>query len=263
MSSDRRYLFIVCMNNSGSSVLARALESCRRVVGFPDEGQTFFQGADGFDPEKHAMPTPDSIGASRIWSEKAALFENPAHYDWDTIKRVWHREWAKHEHFLSERDNVFLEKSPPNVLRSHLLAQHFPGARFLLMVRDPYAVSEGICRRDGYSLERAAAHWVRVATRQRHNIAELPRSLFFSYETLCADPRATADDIRAHVPGLEDLDLSRWIASRTVDGEDERPLENLNAQHIARLSGDDIRQISGCLRPHRSLLEAFGYALLD
>ena len=36
-----------------------------------------------------------------------------------------------------------------------------------------------------------------------------------------------------------------------------------NAQQIARLSGDEIRQISACLRPHQSLLEAFGYALLD
>ncbi|MEM7017794.1 MAG: sulfotransferase, partial [Pseudomonadota bacterium] len=215
------------------------------------------------DPTQHAMPTPDSTGLSRIWSEQAALFENPAHYNWDMIKHVWHQEWAKHEHFLSEQDNVFLEKSPPNVLRSHLLAEHFPGAWFLLMIRNPYAVVEGICRRDGYSLKRAVAHWVRVASRQQKNIAELPRSLFFSYEALCADPNAIANDIRIHVPGLEDLELGGRIASRTLNGEDKRPLENLNAQQIARLSADEIQQISTYLKPYRSLLEAFGYALFD
>lgn len=251
------------MNSSGSSVLARALEGCRRVVGFPAEGQTFFEDAVGFDRKKDAMPAPDCLGVSRIWTERAEVFEDPRNYDWKRIKDVWHREWAKHPNYLSVEENVFLEKSPPNVLRADLLAEHFPGATFLLMIRDPYAVVEGIRRREGYSLERCANHWVRASQRQLVNRKLLPRSLFLSYESLCADPTAWADAIRGHMAGLEDLDLTQKIASRTLDGIEERPLEDLNPRQIARLSLEQRAVITACLRPHHELVEQFGYRLRD
>ena len=42
---------------------------------------------------------------------------------------------------------MFVTKSTQHVLHVEQIVRHFRNARFLFMVRNPYAVCEGICRR--------------------------------------------------------------------------------------------------------------------
>src|SRR4051812_36388225 len=117
-ASPDKYLFIICMNNSGSTLLERVLKDCRNVVGFlapggPDEqvnGQRFV-----FD----LMPTPGKLPARcrRIWTEQADVLSDESRYNWPKIKERWHQEWSRNPKFNSSTPRIFLEKSPANVLR--------------------------------------------------------------------------------------------------------------------------------------------------
>ena len=95
---------------------------------------------------------------------------------------------------------MFTTKSPPFLLNVGALARHFRNARFLFVVRNPYAVCESICRalrephaRAGIPArhlpEAAAIHVATCLAWQRRNVeAYRERGVFFTYETMCAEP---------------------------------------------------------------------------
>ena len=198
------HLFVVCPNNSGSSFLSAALGGCRAVWRLPQEGQTIR----GF-----AGPvTTRAYGSERwfpglLWASEQRwidLFADPRGYNWPRTRKAWY--WYARAH--ADDATVFVAKSPQHVLHVEQLATHFPNARFLFMVRDPYAVCEGICRRyrtrlaehlhrqfttPGRSLPTAAAtHVANCLAWQRRNIeAWRDRSVFFTYEQMCRLPAAS------------------------------------------------------------------------
>src|SRR3954451_11287888 len=91
-----RYLFIICMNNSGSTLLERVLKDCRNVVGFLAPGGPDQQvNGQRFVPD--LMPTPGKVAVRcrRIWSEQADVLADESRYDWPKIKLRWRREWKR------------------------------------------------------------------------------------------------------------------------------------------------------------------------
>ena len=268
----KTHLFVICPNNSGSSFLAGALEKCRAVWRLPREGQATHGYAGPLPWLPHG---PDGWTPGLLWAAGQRwidLFSDPGNYDWPRTRKAW----RFHSYARDPNASVFVTKSPPHLLCAEQLAQHFRGARFLFMVRNPYAVCEGICRRHrtrlpahhldslaglGMSLpEAAAAHVANCLAWQRRNIEAHRRSgLFFTYEEMCGQPAAVAGRIQALAPELADLDLRQRIAAKDYD----EPLTNMNPRQLARLDGGQIAAFNKVLRRHRDLLAWFGYDLMD
>ena len=268
----RTHLFVVCPNNSGSSFLAAALGRCRATWRLPQEGQFIrgFVGPVTTETYGREQQMPALLWASeRKWLD---LFREPSSYDWALSRKAWYF----HARAQCADASVFVTKSPPHVLHVGQLAEAFRNAKFLFMVRNPYAVCEGICRRyhgrlaailrrqftaPGKSVETAAA--VHVATClawQRRNIETYAeRGAFFTYETMCAEPEAVARKVQGLVPELDDLKLRQRIAVKTYD----EPLTNMNERQIARLSAKEIEAFNRVFRQHRDALAYFGYELMD
>src|SRR3954465_7080624 len=90
-----KYLFIICMNNSGSTLLERVLKDCRNVVGFlapggPDEqvkGQPF-------GTARTRTPGKLEIKSRRIWTEQENVLTDESRYNWPKIRQRWQREWS-------------------------------------------------------------------------------------------------------------------------------------------------------------------------
>lgn len=251
------HLFIICPNNSGSNVLRAALSASSATWNLEKEGQHTpgFQG-----------PTTRGSGARLIWGayEKwLSLFGDESAYDWEATAGFWYEQ----AYARSVDASVFVTSSPPFVLQVSALRTHFKGARFLFMVRDPYAVVEGICRRasqqnigDEDIRIVAARHIMRCFAVQKHNIEKYVQDgVFCKYETLCAAPEAISSQIQAMLPAISDLDFSKNL---TVKGMYDEPIRNMNADQIARLSPDDIATVNGVFEAHKSLLEFFEYDII-
>jgi hypothetical protein len=151
------------------------------------------------------------------------------------------------------------------------LVRQFRAARFLFMARDPYAVVEGILRRSpriwspripaAEAPAVAATHVITCLRYQRRNIeSSNGRGVFFSYERMCAEPVAVAQSIAGLVPELKDVNLRQRL--RVKQSYDEM-LRNMNDQQIARLSGEERRQLREIFARDRDVLEFFGYSLRD
>ena len=266
------HLFVVCPNNSGSSFLSAALGGCRAVWRLPQEGQTI-RGFAGPATTRACGPArwfPGLLWASeQRWID---LFSDPRSHDWRRTCKAWY--WYARAHAADA--SVFVAKSPQHVLHVEQLAGHFANARFLFMVRNPYAVCEGICRRyrtrlaehfrrqftaPGRSLPAAAAtHVANCLARQRRNIeAWRDRSVFFTYEQMCGEPAAVAEKVRALVPAIDDLVLDRRIAAKDYD----EVLANMNGRQLANLRAEDVAAFNRVFREHRDTLAWFGYELMD
>ena len=273
----RTHLFVVCPNNSGSSFLSAALGKCQATWRLPHEGQ-FIRGFVGpvttsayGGSGRHAPDSPILLWASeRKWRD---LFAEPNNYDWARSRKAWYFHARAHRADAS----VFVTKSPPHVLHVGQLAKAFRNAKFLFMVRDPYAVCEGICRRyrskqlasilhrqftePGRSVETAAAvHVANCLAQQRRNVEMYAeRGVFFTYEDMCDEPAAVARKIQSLVPELDDLKLRQRIAVKNYD----EALTNMNECQIARLGTEEIATLNRVFRQHRDALAYFGYDLMD
>ena len=131
----KTHLFVICPNNSGSTFLKEVLATCRSTWNLEREGQAML-GYPG--------PVPDHRVAL-IWASTHALrqrFTDTNAYDWSRARRAWYfQAYAR-----DPEASVFVTKSPPHLLLVGELARHFANPKFLFMVRNPYAVCQGICR---------------------------------------------------------------------------------------------------------------------
>jgi hypothetical protein len=253
----RTHLFILSPNNSGSTYLKNCFRSSQHTWNLAREGQRTF----GF-----AGPRARDHNRQLIWAgrpEWIREYVDPAGFDWAITKRAWYLQAVANNPSAS----VFVEKSPPFLLMPEVLAANFHNARFVLMVRDPYAAYEGIIRRrmpnppdtDTDPRVLAAEHLMAALAHQQRNVTELgSAATFFTYEQMCAEPDYCARLVADLVPVIDDLVLDQRLA---VKGIYEEPLRNMNRQQIKRLSSEDLGIANRIFEPHAALLEGFGYEL--
>lgn len=248
----RQHLFVLAPNNSGSTFLTRALGLSPGAWSLPREAQH----VEGF-----AGPSSRGTGTGLLWAstpENLALFTDPAAYDWERSRRAWHFQAEAYQPDAS----VLALGSPPFLLIAKELATHFVEAQFLVMVRNPYAMVEGILRGTPGALDPAAAarHVMVALQHQRANQQKLgERAICFDYETMCREPDSVAAKISALVPQLGGVLLSRKLP---VKGNYDEELRDMNADQIARLTPHQISAANSVFDADWPLLEYFGYAKL-
>ena len=259
------HLFGVCPNNSGSTFLGHALATCRAAWSLVKEGKRMlgYVGPTTYRSPAPGAPKPGLIwGARQHWIDR---FADPRNYDWPRNRKAWYFQASAQD----PQAPVFVTKSPPFLLLVDQLIQHFRNAKFLFMVRNPYAVCEGICRNyrhqfvaEGRSLEEEAAiHVANCLAWQRRNVeAYGDRGVFFAYEVMCAEPERVAQRIRELVPELDDLNLRQRLPVK--ESTYDEMLTDMNARQIARLDAAQIATFNGVFRQHRDVLDYFGYDLM-
>jgi len=141
---ENKYLFIIGMNSSGTTVLQNLLSQSKNCISFIHdkhphgiEGQAacFYYGKRGQYPRdvgKYAL----------IWTEVSERFDK---IQWEEVKKTWHAVWAKNKSRMPP-EPVYLEKTPFSVLFVDKLIEHFKNSRFILIHRNPYAICESLFR---------------------------------------------------------------------------------------------------------------------
>ena len=251
----RTHLFVICANNSGSTFLKEVLATCRATWNLPREGQKMLG---------YAGPVPGG-DIALIWASTRELRDSltdTGNYDWPRSRRAWYfQAYAR-----DPQASVFVTKSPPHLLLVDELARHFVNPKFVFMVRNPYAVCQGICRYKRGLLpapelaEKAARHVVACLEQQRCNVeAHRSDGVSFTYETMCGEPNAVARQIATLVPELDDLELRQRVP---VKGQYDEMLTDMNTRQIGRLDLLQIAAFNRVFRAHREVLDYFGYELL-
>ncbi len=245
--SPHSWIFILGCNNSGTTLLTELLGGHPLVRKMRTEGQRLTT----------AIPNSAKYGIGRVFTQRLDLFRWTEDTAVDGLERLRY-DWACH---FSTGPGYLMEKSPPNTLRSRWLQRHFRPSRFLVLVRHPYAVCEGVTRRTRYTIEEAAVHWAKVHEVLRDDMPRLEACLVMRYEDVCERP---GDELRRlerflALPAPFDRGLlTRNFRSHNMDGT-PRTLQNLNARSLRRLTREDLDSINGHVAAEAAM---FGYELM-
>ncbi len=246
----KTWVFLVGCYNSGTTLLAELLGQHPSISALPTEGHFI---TDQFVKDY-------DIGLPRMWVEREDLFRLTEKDQGPNPIRV-KKEWAMR---LDLRKPVLLEKSPPNSAKTRWLQAHFENAHFVGIVRNGYAVAEGITRKadpqhlvDGWPIEKSAYQWKRSNEILQQDAEHLKRFMWVRYEDLAADTVGTLNKITDFI-SLQSFGSFEKDRSWTIHERDEK-VRNMNQESIDRLSPAQIEQIN---RIAGDMIDAFGYTRL-
>jgi hypothetical protein len=254
----KKHLFLIAPNNSGSTFFQNILKTSLYTWNLQREGQ-WIQGYSG--------PNTTDVGLPLLWAaqqESVATFIDAANYNWEVTKKAWY-----FQAFSQTADApVFTTKAPPFLLITDMLKKHFHNTRFIFMVRNPYAVVEGISRRKEKNVSGgedifilAAQHIMRCFAYQKSNLERYAQdSLFFTYEEMCASPALIEEKIKVYIPELKDIQLCQKIAVKGIYNE---MLRNMNDEQIARLPQEALGKINSIFKEYEDLMNYFGYEFIE
>jgi hypothetical protein len=250
----RKWVFIVGCYNSGTTLLADLMAAHGDISALPVEGVQL----------SDVWPLPETYAWNRMWFK--CLNEMTIDPDGPGSKSIAER--VKKQWSLSfEKRPLLLEKSIANVPRMLFLQKHFAPAYFIYIVRNGYAVSEGLrrgakplkygCEEFGeqYPISLCAEQWAYTDTYIEGVRDQLEHLHEFTYEEFTADPAlvmgAVTDflDIAPFNPAA----LARIWRIHGVRSE----IRDMNAEAIACLSVKDLEEVR---QSASTTLEKYSYA---
>ncbi len=251
-----KWLFIVGCYNSGTTLLQRLLSKHPDISTLPREGVTL----------TYELPRPEDYGWTRMWAEclKQMQFtekENPKKAN-KIIK-----DWSP---FFDNRCSIFLEKSIVNLPRMEWIDKNFSNAYFLGIIRNPYAVCEGIRRRakpkspvnkkfpDGYPINLTAKQWLTANSMLQQQKNKVKRFALIKYEDLVSAPVRNLQTIYDYLQ-IAHPDMSFVNQALTINGKGTQII-NMNDVSIKRLSHQDLMEINRVLG---NFAKNFGYKIIQ
>ncbi len=247
MPKNKKWVFLVGCYNSGTTLLAELLGQHPAISALPTEGHFI---TDQFVKDY-------DIGLPRMWVEREDLFrlnEDDTGPDPVRVKK----EWAMR---LNLRKPVLLEKSPPNSAKTRWLQAHFENAYFVGIIRNGYAVSEGITRKadpkhliNSWPIEMSAYQWQRSNEVLMQDAEHLKNFIWVSYEELASDTVGTLNKITEFI-GIENFTAFAEDRSWSIHERDEK-VRNMNHESISRLNPEQIQRITAVAG---DMLTHFGY----
>jgi hypothetical protein len=247
-----KWVFVVGCYNSGTTLLANLLEAHPAISGLAREGVELTD----------ALRRPELAGWPRMWSQcEDWVSMRPEEATAERAERI-KRQWSHH----TEDSGAIIEKSIANMTRLEFLAEHFQPAFFIHIVRNGYAVSEGIMRRshpedwgrtefgETYPPDLCAGQWQRSFERFQESRDKLPNVLELSYESLTERP-ADALSALSKFLQIEAFD-PRLLEQEWSFREINASIQNMNDKSISGLSEEEINAIEASAGP---LLEQLGY----
>lgn len=247
---DKQYIFIIGCYGSGTTMLNHLLGFHPEISALPSEGV----------PLTDQLLSPEETGWTRmVHKALPVLSENLKNADAHRLKKQW-------DFFHNSSKPYYLEKSISNWMRIPWLVKHFPGAWFIRIVRNGYAVAEGLRRRslksrrytaddypEGFPIDLCAQEWLFANKTIEEQLKGVSNVISINYEELADQCRLTLEKVLNRLP----------VRIKTIDPpatfrfhEEVSEISNKNQESIQRLSVADIEIIQSVAG---ELLEKYQY----
>jgi len=241
------FLFIITPPNSGSTALAKILESSHsaELLHKNGEGQWLI---------------PEMSGGDR-WNREKTI-------NWELVRSVW---LEKIELIRASNQDVelFIEKSPPNLVRMDQLIDVFPKHSLMAFNRNPYASCSSILYRynspEDKDEEERIKNVSRIADKWVSRSGWIKRWIDkwqitnFTYEQFCAEPAVYVSELAVKLPVLQTVDVNRSIKVKDYKMQE---IVDCNVEQISKLAQKEVDAISEVLTKNPEVVSFFGYDIL-
>lgn len=248
----QKWIFVVGCYNSGTTLLSEILATHNMIGSLPTEGHFL---TDQF-------PSEYDLGISRMWMVREDLYrltEKDAGPDTVRLKKEWGMR-------MNDRSKpVLLEKSPQNGSRTRWLQKHFANAYFIAMIRNGYAVAEGIsrkakpeCQMGKWPINTCAEQWRISNEVLQEDSAYLKHFMWVRYEDFTTDPGRELGKILKFIGVDQHVNID--VEKQWSVHERSESIRNMNDESISRLSAYEIQAINSIAG---KCLSAFGYPIIS
>jgi len=265
------YLFLAVPPYSGSTALHNYLAKCAAVTPLTDEirraNSTDEAGIiEGSAATKARTLYGDTKGI-RIRIAPGAVMsviQDPTNYDWNGIKTAFDANWELN----NPNALIRLQKTPNDTYRIQMMQPYFD-AKWIIMVREPYAWVQAIIERylkrkinPSDRAEEIANHIVNTYLIQKENQAFLgDKAYTMTFEDFVANEDKHTEGLKLWMPELSDLTFKGdcKVKQGRVQG-----LVNNNEERVAllRTVPGAVNKFNELFKPHEAVLNSWGYELL-
>lgn len=188
---DKNFIFLAGHHRSGTSLLHEIIRNHDDITGLTntdvpeDEGQhvqSVFKSAKHFGgPGKY------------IYETESYMDETHPLVSSSSAQQIWN-DWSR---YFETESSHFIEKSPPNLIRSRFLQALFPNSKFVVILRHPVAVSYATQKWSKTSTKSLIEHTLRGYEIFAEDVRHLDSVYVLRYEDFVCSPQATIDKIFA------------------------------------------------------------------
>ncbi len=233
-----KFLFILSPPYSGSTLLTQILSTSKKI-----SCNNYIATMEG-----QLLPTLRNFMFDKNrWNENY-------NYDWSKIKRVWMKYW-------DQSKTILMDKTTTNIMRFDEIKKEFDNIYAICLVRNPYAVIEGIMRRNSKSLEFAINFVLKTLEYQKYNIENNDNLIWITYSEICDNQQLVNKKVQKILPELDDLDFNKFFSAHNFK---KKPLKitNLNNEKISKLKNTDILEIKKEFSKQKKLLDFFNFDII-
>ena len=246
-----KWVFVVGCYNSGTTLLVNLLDTHPELLALPREGVELTD----------RLPRPEEFGYPRLWYRCREQLEIPDTPSSASRAQRIKRQWS---HYVND-EQIIVEKSPGNLTRLAFLQAHFEPAYFIYIVRNGYAVAEGIRRKadlagwgnkEGgqYPIDDCARQWVEADEALATSASGLQHLLCLNYEDLTSDPTRALLEVSEFLgvdSFADDLAQRSWDVHRS-----SAKIADMNQESLERLSPEDTARVR---KVANKTLDKYGY----
>ncbi|MCX2739960.1 sulfotransferase family protein [Pontibacter anaerobius] len=248
----KKWVFIIGCYNSGTTLLEEVLSTHPEMSSLNDEGVMLTD----------KLTRPEDFFWRRMWSECEQDLQVNDEESAEVAKRHW-------SHFYDLSKPVLLEKSIVNTIRIDYLNRYFKEAFFIHLVRNGYAVAEGIYRKatvmEGnhlyaengkYPLELCAKQWARSLEVVEQTKSKAENFIEVTYEDFTSNPDKVLRDITdfIHVQPFSSTFKDNVFKIHNVESN----IKNMNGSSLKKLSAEDVVIINNVAYKY---LDKYGYLI--
>ena len=246
MVEDSKFVLIGGLHRSGTTILHRLLCDHPLASGLQDTGVPRDEGQhlqSVFPPaHRYGGPGEFAFHLDAHLTENADMISQPNR---DKLLREWGA-------YYDLEKPVWLEKSPPNLIRSRFLRQMLPNTTFVFIVRHPVAVSLATEKWTSNTIIERLLHWLTAHSIMLNDIDSADDCLVFRYEDFVHDPGKVLDLV------CDTVGINRFVASRKVEDRNRDYLLDWQRRY-----GSEIETLQAVLPRTNPVLERFGYTLSE
>jgi len=232
---DKHFIFIAGHHRSGTSLLHKIIRNHSLVSGF---SQTGVPEDEGQHLQTVYEPAKTYGGPGRyIFNKNSYMNEYHPLANKESAKKIF-EEWQRH--YDTNAPN-YIEKSPPNLIKTRFLQKLFPNSKFVVTLRHPLAVAYATQKWSRTTIESLINHTLLGYEIFMQDLSHLNEVYILRYEDFVMRPQKEMDKIFKFLD-LEPIQIQQKIYSNVNDKyfslwEDNK---NLFSQDIECSVSDEI-----------------------
>ncbi len=216
----KTFIFIAGVHKSGTSLLHELIKTHYQISGFENTGASENEG----QHLQTVYPSAKAFGGAGYFgfNEQSFMTEkHPCATPENSIKL--YREWLR---YWNPDNNYFIEKSPPNIVRTRFLQSLFSNTFFIVILRHPVAVSYATQKWRKTSVRTLIQHTLICYERFLNDMPYLKNKYVLRYEDLISNPKKCLDNVFRYLkldsvnineviyPNLNEKYFNKWIRGR-------------------------------------------------